>query len=214
MIRIFIALLLFIPAIGQAAEVVQVEQPSPFEITNLEGVSTERWFVGQLEDFPETFEFELTEPTVFKAQVMVPAGTPDAERTSLITIKEVARGVEEVMRRTARSETWESFTDPVSGLEFIESNYYEDRLEPGVYRIEVSNPDNAGYYVLKLGNEEASRGYFGTIKDIKTLRAGLGLGPVGTYTNMHVIVPPLLLVTVLIGAWWLWRRRKNSVDEQ
>ncbi len=210
MIRIFILGLVLFPATALAGEVILVEQPSPFEISTLEEVTTERWLVGELDDFPQTFEFELTEPTVFRAQVMVPAETDVTNRISLIAIKEVERGVEEVMRRTATSETWEPFADPISGLEFIESTYYEDRLEPGVYRIEVSTPDNAGYYVLKLGTKEVSRGYFGTYRDIMNLRSGLGLSTAPTHMNVYVALPPLLIVTVVVGAWWFWRRRNSS----
>jgi hypothetical protein len=123
----------------------------------------------------------------------------------------VERGVTEVMRRTAGKVEWLDFVDDVSGLSFKESPVYNDRLESGVYRVEVSNPTNVGRYVLKLGYEKDEGGYFNTLADIKTLRNELGFSTFGMVTNKYIFVPLFLIITVLFFSWF-WYRRKSVLS--
>ena len=204
---IFLAFIFLVVPVGVFAyDAVSVLQPSPFDISELKDVTTEQWFVGELDNFPHTFQFILTEPTTLNVQVMSPEGVSETEKVSVLMIKEVERGVTEVMRRSAGKEEWAAFTDETSGLIFAESPVYNDRLEPGVYRAEVSNAENLGRYVLKLGYEDDGGGYLDTLKDIKTLRNGLGLNTVGMIGNKYVYVPLFALGTPLFFLWWYRRR--------
>ena len=183
---IFIFFLLLFPTGVFAYETVQVTQPSPFEISELKDVTTEQWFVGELNDFPHTFEFLLTEPTMIRAE----------------------RGVTEVMRRTLDKVEWSDFKDTVSGLHFSESTLFNEQLEPGVYRIEVSNPKNIGRYVLKLGYEDDHGGYFNTLKDIKTLRNGMGKSTFGMVVNKYVYIPLFALFTLIFFVWFWYKKKR------
>lgn len=209
MIRLFVLVLLLVPVSGFAYEAIEVVQPSAFEISTVKEVSAEQWFVGELDNFPHTFEFLLTEPTSLRVQVMQLAGEAEPNCLSLIAIREVTRGVEEVMRRSCEDATWEPFSDPVSKLDFVENQYYEDKLEAGIYRVEVSSPDNQGRYVLKWGTENTASGYFATLKSINTLRSGLGLSPVGILGSKYVFVP--LFVIFSLGFFgWYWHRKQTD----
>lgn len=200
------------PGVMYAYDAVAVDQSSPFEISHVQDVTTEQWFAGTFDDFPHTFEFVLVEPTTINAQVMYPADISGIEKVSVIIIKEVERGVTEVMRRSAGKVDWTEFTDPVSGLRFYESPMYNDRLDAGVYRIEVSNPENIGRYVLKLGYEDGNEGYFNTLKDIKTLRNALGFNTIGMITNTYVFVPLFLILTVLFFLWFWYQQKQLRVQ--
>ncbi len=207
---IFIFILFLFPIFPQgvfAYEAATVEQPSPFKISELKDVTTEQWFVGELNNFPHTFEFLLTEATTFKVQVMYSEDSLATEQMSVLMVKEAERGVTEVMRRTADKVEWTAFTDPVSGLHFYENPIFDDRLEAGVYRVEVSNPNNVGRYVLKIGYEDDNGGYFNTLKDIKTLRNGLDLNTFGMIGNKYVYVPLFALVSVIFFSWFWFKRR-------
>ena len=205
---IFIFFLLLFPTGVFAYETVQVTQPSPFEISELKDVTTEQWFVGELNDFPHTFEFLLTEPTMIRAQVMYLSNNSNAEKLSVIMVKEAERGVTEVMRRTLDKVEWSDFKDTVSGLHFSESTLFNEQLEPGVYRIEVSNPKNIGRYVLKLGYEDDHGGYFNTLKDIKTLRNGMGKSTFGMVVNKYVYIPLFALFTVIFFVWFWYNKKR------
>ncbi len=207
---IFTFILFLFPVGVFAYETVAVDQPSPFKISELKDVTTEQWFVGELDNFPHTFEFLLTEGTTLNVQVMYPEGALDPEKISVLLVKKAERGVTEVMRRTADKVEWTAFTDPISGLSFNENPTFNDRLEPGVYRLEVSNPNNIGRYVLKLGYEDDNGSYLNTLKDIKTLRNGLGLGTIGMIGNKYVYVPLFALLTLIFFAWFWYRRKITS----
>lgn len=202
--------LFLFPSSVLAYETTIVDQPSPFEISELTDVTTEQWLVGNLDDFPHTFEFVLTEPTTINIQVMYPQSASATEKMSVLMVKEAERGVTEVMRRTQDKVEWGAFTDPISGLNFNINPLFDDRLEPGVYRVEVSNPVNVGYYVLKIGYQDDNGGYFNTLKDIKTLRNGLGLNTIGMIGNKYVFVPIFALVTLVFFGWFWYQRKSRS----
>lgn len=210
--RLFLVALLLSPLSTFAYEVVSVEQPSPFEISTIDQVSEEQLFVGTLSEFPHTFEFTVTEPTRLQVQALVPVGTAGEQRMSLIAIKEVERGVKEVMRRTNNAVEWGPYEDDVSGLAFEASPAFDEEIEPGVYRVEVSNAQNLGTYVLKLGYENTAGGYFLTVKNIYALRTLLGYGGVGIVFNMYVAIPLFFMFSVGFFLWW-WRRHTKLTSE-
>lgn len=202
-------MLVCLPLAAQAYDTKALAPASPFDIVTVDEVTKSQWLVGELDDFPHTIEFTFTKPTRLDVQVMVPKGTPPELRTSLIVIKEEARGVSEVMRRTAQSEEWTAYTDPTSGLEFERSSRFDSELNPGVYRLEVNNPVNQGQYVLQLGYEDTSGGYFTTVANIAELRNLLGYSTVGMIGNRYIFVPLMVLIAGAGGVWW-YRRRKTA----
>ena len=205
--RSLILILCFaLPGVAAAYEVVTMEPENSFAIETVEDVSAQRLFVGELDDFPHTFEFFLTDPTLFSAQALAVPDTESGLLPSLILVREVTRGVEEVMRRTASDVEWEPMREPVSALDFIGSPSFETELEPGVYRLEVSNPVNEGQYVLAFGNEPHRAGYFARIGEIMELRRGLGLSGVGVIANRQVYIPLFALLSLGFFGYWYWRR--------
>lgn len=203
---LFLALFLFVLALPALAyEPVWVELTTPFELYDIEDINAEAWFVGTLNEFPHTFEFSLSESTVLEVQLMVPADTPERSRTSLIVVREVTRGVEEVMRRTADKETWVPFTDSKSKLDFTESSQYVGELTPGTYRLEVSNPVNQGRYVLKMGSVDTG-GYFNTVGDIMALRSYLDHSSVGIILNPYIFMPLFILLSLGFFGWYFRRK--------
>jgi hypothetical protein len=67
-------------------------------------------------------------------------------------------GVAEVGRLKANEIVWEKTRDSVLGLSFLKSKAFESEIGPGIYRIEVSTPDNVGKYMLTIGEERVSSG--------------------------------------------------------
>jgi len=190
-----------------AATIETVELPTPFELATVESLTEPNVRVGELSGFPHTFEFSLSEATEVFLEVWVPASAPEAERVSLIAVEEIERGVREVMRRPA-SNDWEKFTDPVSGLAFERGVRYEETLAAGTYRVEVSNAENAGQYVLTLGEPTADLGYLETISVAQGIRTGLGYSPFSILGHPNILVPLFALLSFGFFGWWFWRRKR------
>lgn len=210
MVRFLVLLLICSPLLAQAYEVREADQSSPFELTTIEDVEAERWFVGRLNDFPHTYEFSLDAPATLSLRVMVPPSADKSELASLIVIREVTRGVEEVARRTAENEVWDEYQDPVSRVTLQASPSLQAELSAGVYRVEVSNPDNYGVYVLAWGSEDHT-GYLGKIYNAVKLRSLLEVPVVGVVQSKYVYMPLLIMMSFSFCIFW-WRRR-GHVDK-
>ncbi len=199
-------LFLLLPAFSFAYEATKTDQTNPFELLVVEDITANVWYVDTLNDFPHTFEFLLTEPTAFTAQVMTLSDADVVERPSLILVKEVNRGVEEVMRRTGTTATWEDFQDPVSNIQFVQSESFTQTLEPGVYRFEVSNPDNSSVYVLKVGTDNPA-GYGTNVRNVFLLRSELGFSTLGSFFNGYILMPLFILFSIVFFGWFVWRKK-------
>lgn len=209
---LFFTMALFSAVTASAYEPVLMNPGSPFELYTIEDIEQETWFVGTLNDFPHTFEFNLNESQTLSAQAMVLEDVEANSYVSLIAVQEVERGVAEVMRRGAGKESWQEFQDTKSKIHFMEGQVFEAELEPGVYRLEVSNPINQGTYVLKVGIEDKESGYFDTLGDIRQLRTYLGFGTFGMIGNPYVFMP--LFIAFSLGFFaWQYRKRMQKVDD-
>lgn len=203
--RIFALLsyLLILPGFA-FADYQQVVPETSFDLLTLSNPGGDELYYGELSHFPHTYQFLVTETMAFLAQVAVP---PDGnQETSLIVIKEERRGVSEVGRRTGKTETWEVSTDSVSRLDFVRSTPLVATLEPGVYRLEVSSPDNTGKYLLQI-NQQPELSYFEEVSVIFKLHSFFGSGFLGTLVVPAVWIP--LVVLLLIGCLWYWRKQKS-----
>ncbi len=186
------------------AAVAEFEPKDSFELGIIQSSESNQVVIGELANFPHTWEFVVTEKSFFKAQLSV---RPDGnQRSSLILIKEEKRGVSEVGRRAGKNESWQEYQDDVSELRFTRSNELVAELSPGVYRIEVSSPKNEGQYRLDI-NQTADISYFQSLDQIFALHGYFGSGYLGTIVTWQVYLPIILLV---LSAVWLYRRHKYA----
>ncbi len=201
-----------VPSLVLANALVSHEGVTPYEITPLQAITQTQYLVGTLQDFPEMYEFSLDVETPIALSLRYPqvADAASAEQEpslNVIIIRVVEpRGVEEVARMNAAEVSWESVRDPLSGLVYLQGPTYTDTLPPGMYRIEVSTPDNNSPYLMVLGGESLSFGekfrlvgglydFYGVSK-IGMLRSPLLLYPIGSIFLLGMIV-----------ATWYYRRR-------
>ncbi len=96
--------------------------------------------------------------------------------------------------------------DAVLGLSFLRSQKFEAKIGMGVYRVEVSTPDNIGSYLLTVGEEHASPGYFATLADIYMIQRFFGKSPLALFRSSYVYYPigSLILLGLL---YYTWRNR-------
>lgn len=210
---IFFSFLLMGSALPAYAHVpLVVTQDSLYDITTIEDPELSQAFYGSLADFPHTYEIRADEPFHLYAEVLV----PDIESTQNIVNGIVVRAtgqkgrVEEVARLLAKDATWESFYEPWGGDTYRKGAVFEKDLERGVYRIEVSTPDNRQKYVLVVGKREDSGGigYFETIGRIADVKTFFGKSKIRVIESPLVYIPLLLSILLVVGLWY-WRRRKK-----
>lgn len=157
---------------------------------------------GELQGYPHTYTFALNAPATLTYQV---ATRPDGAPVSLLLVKQENRGVSLVLRQAVASTERTVERDRRMGLRLATMPTSEVALEPGLYRLEVSNPTNQGRYQLAI-NGGSQEGFWATIGSSFAVHAFYGSWP-GAFGNWRV----LLLISLLGGviAWW-WRRKAIS----
>ena len=118
----------------------------------------------------------------------------------------------EVARLLAKDATWESFYEPFGGDSYRKGGEYETDLEPGVYRVEMSTPDNLTKYVFVIGKNESSGGvgYFEMIGRIMDVKAFFGKSRIFVIESPYVYVP----IGILLIAYGVYRWRKGRRDRE
>lgn len=211
--RFFIPLLFFcIASFVYAHTPFLVTQTSLHDITRIDEPENSRAFYGELTGFPHTYEIRAEKPFHLFTQVLVPDIDSSKNNISGIIIREVEGSgqVKEVARLLAKDALWDSFYEPFGGDSYRNGGTFEKDVGPGVYRIEVSTPDNLEKYVLAVGKIEGKGdiGYFETIQRIAEVKVFFGKSKLLVVQSPFVYVPLCILTLILVGfAIWFYRRR-------
>jgi len=164
-------------------------------------------YLGLLAGDPHMYEFTIGETATLLLQVVqLSAGTPIP--FSLIAVRENTQnaGVVEVGRLRANDISWENSRDSKLGLTFAYSPTFEAEIGPGVYRVEVSTPENAGAYMLVIGSEEVSVGYFQTLADVRMIQKFFGASIFRMLLSSYILYP-LGIVVLSLLFYFTWRNR-------
>lgn len=180
----------------------------PYEVVGLNTpITLQSEYLGELVGDPHMYEFTTGEDTTLTLTIsQLETETPLL--LSLIAVKENNHnaGVAEVGRLSAKDITWEVVDDAVLGLSFLRSQQFKAQIGMGVYRVEVSTPDNFGPYMLTVGEEVVSPGYFSTLADIRIIQRFFGKSPLALLQSSYVYYP--LGSLILIGLfYYTWRNR-------
>lgn len=201
--RIFLLLLLAFPVMVSA--VTFTEQADPFAITQWTNITKTETYYSTLGGFPHTYEFIVTASTTFNATLSYKRSD---DPVSLILVREQARGVAEVTR--IDGQTAEGDRDRVLGVRLRTLPPVATELTPGIYRLEVSNPDNNGRYQLQVGTTEVSRSYWQTIKDTFAVHGFYGWSITALFTWR--ILLPIGVVIVLYCLYQEWRKQSEATE--
>lgn len=189
-----------------------VEQKAILDIDRIDDPTLSQAFYGTLEGFPHTFEIRAKESFQLYVEVLIPDTETATENVSGIIIRETGQKgrVLEVTRMPAQDASWESFYEFWGGDSYRKGGTYKADVEAGVYRIEVSTPDNEAPYVLVVGTREdfGSIGYFETIARMIEVKAFFGK------SKLAVILSPLVYIplggTLIVIGVFFWYRRRTS----
>ncbi len=206
----FLTLLALLPLGDVSAHVpVIVDQTSLHDIEAINDPTLSQAFYGTLDAFPHTYEIRAKEPFSLHVEVLIPDTLKATEDVSGIIIKETGKQgrVIEVSRLLASDATWESFYEPWGGDRYRRGGTYTASVEAGVYRIEVSTPDNNTPYVLVIGDREdfGTLGYFETIGRFMEVKQFFGKSSFMVIASPLVFVPLFIFLTFLV--YFIYRKR-------
>lgn len=176
------------------------EPLSDFDVKKLTDIQNETIY-GILDGAPHTFTFSVREKMTLSIQVSVSEKEEDKD-VSLILVKQEKRGVSEVGRMSGKNSEWIKEYSPTLAVTFIEGSELVYALDAGVYKIEVSSPNNDRGYRLVLGKGKPS--FF---SEIFTARKVFGLSVFSSIFSSY-IVSFLLIVFGFIG----YRKYKKYVS--
>ena len=193
-----------------------VEQKTLHDIVTIDEPEVSQAFYGAMQDFPHTYEIRAQEPFHLFVQVLVPDISSSKNIVSGIIIKEKAGSgrVEEVARLLAKDAAWESFFEPWGGDSYRSGGTFEKDVPAGVYRIEVSTPNNQEKYVLVVGKKETfgTIGYFETIGRISDVKVFFGKSRILIIESPLVYIP-LSIILLGVFMYWYFKRHPRSMRE-
>jgi hypothetical protein len=168
----------------------------------------EQEFLGILENFPVMYE--LTSDITFDLKIKLRQLAEDNPfPLNLIVVRDDTEngGVIEMARLNQETDKWQTVSDSLLAMDFLESREVTLNVPPGTYRIEVSTPDNIGSYMMIIGEEPTRVGYFKTLANIRETHNNFG------YTVLHMVLTPYVYyplgILILLWAFYYLRRYKK-----
>ena len=166
-------------------------------------------YVGELIGDPHMYEFVSGEEKPLSITVsQLETDTPIP--FSLIVVRENNQnaGVVEVGRLRSKDVVWAKVNDSVLGLNLLLSQTFTTTIGSGMYRIEVSTPENFGRYMLTIGTKPVSPGYFATLGDIRLIQKAFGKSIFAMFASSYVYYPlGCLVLSLLLFVTWKYRKR-------
>jgi hypothetical protein len=173
-----------------------------YEVIKIEGDPyIERSYLGDLEEFPDMYE--LTTDVAIKLKVeLKQRSTKKAVPFGLIMVRQNNDdgGVTEIIRQNQPLTDWKENRNAMLGMTFLGSEVIEKDIAPGTYRIEINTPDNKGPYMLTIGEEPVSSGYFKALLQIAKTQYHFGVTPFGLLASSYVYYT-LGIIIVLYGIY-------------
>ncbi len=207
------SLLLILVGFSQADayELTVTEVSKPYEIVSITEVPQyEHVYLGELNNFPVMYEFIAAEPFTLTAklsQLDNSEAYPLKLSLMIVRLNDNGGGVTEITRFNPSSENWKKRKDPILGLSFLDSNSISKEVDAGVYRIEVSTPENTGRYSLLLGNEKGEFvGYFKTLSQVRVIQKFYGTSVLKILTSSYVYYPlGIIFMLFMFRKTWKYR---------
>lgn len=176
----------------------------------IEDVREARVWYGNLNEFPHTYTFTVTESTPFYAEIRMPTTQEERDTVSLILIKIPIgnKRVTEIGRVRGPDTVWETQFD-IRRMEWYRYGpKLETILEPGTYRFEVHSANNHELYAVRLGTEAAHRwSYIAFVSELWAIHRFTDSFVFLKLATPAVVVPML----ALLGTVYYWRRRREVV---
>lgn len=186
------------------------EPSQTYAVIPMEGdLYIEREYLGNLNDFPDLYEF--TSEVAFTLQLSLRQRASGEVPFGLILVRQNENdgGVTEMVRHIQPLAEWTEITDSVLGVTFLEGATLVRDIEPGTYRIEVSSADNKGDYMLIVGDESVQTGFFTTLTDVYKIQRHFGYSPLRMLFSSYIYYL-LGIIFVSCGIYYTWKYKNNG----
>jgi hypothetical protein len=111
-------------------------------------------FYATLRGEPDQYQITANKEFDLYLNILVP-DLPDIRKDYTIEVIRVNDGQSvHLYELDGKQHDWTTFFEPFAGDNYYQGPESEKALPAGIYRIRVSNPDNAGKYVLSVGRQE------------------------------------------------------------
>lgn len=171
-------------------------------------VDEQQLHLGILEGQPHLYSFTIEATTTLTVAVWT-LPKDSAPKPTLLMVKDnPIRGVESVFRASGTETEWSGKRDHDSQIEYMVGGSFSHEVTPGVYRVEVSTPENIDRYIFVVGENDTSS-WWQRVRSVYTLETFAGYGW-WYMVRSPLVYRPLILMSVIAGAIWYWRRRMNG----
>ncbi len=211
-LRPLACLVVLLPISVLAAGPIVHDPQRPYEPLPVDAeIEKEQLYLGELTGDPHMYEVSLTEEKEFSIKLLqldLPTTTP----FSFILVRDNGnnRGVSEIGRVRGQEVVWKSYRDSTFALRFKQGLEYSSTLSPGVYRFEISTPDNFGKYLIILGTDQPESGYFEDIGYISAVQRFFDYSALRIMLSSYVLYPigSVIIIILIMGTWYMTRRPK------
>ena len=169
------------------------EPDKPYAVVPIDGdIEHNQTHLGSLENYTIMYEVDVSKSstlTVGLSQLVQGSTEPISFGLMVVKLDAQGGGVTEVVRFNPSKEDWMVTKDKSVGLTFGNSEVITKELEEGIYRIEVSTPNNQGKYVLRLGDDVEGSGYFENLSRAYNIQKFFGYSVLRMLTVPTVYYP-------------------------
>jgi hypothetical protein len=216
-VLVFCIVCLFAVPFVSAHELLVTSVEKPYEVVELEfGIEEGQAHLGSLENFPIMYQFPVDSTTTISIslkQKYNEATDPLLLGLMLVRKDDRGGGVSEVVRFNPQADNWTRVKDKSLGLSLWESDVVVEDIEKGSYRLEVSTPVNQGRYLLNLGQDEKSDGYFQAVSHARTTQDFFGYSILRMLTSSLIYYPlGIIFLIFIINRTWKLRKMITHVD--
>ena len=214
--KFYLAVLLTVPffiffaPIVSAFEAVPVSPRIPYEAITIDArIAMMRSYLGELTGDPHMYEFTIGESQTIALKIKQRDGELLPLSVIIVKARDNDRGVREIGRVSGQASTsWQSVYDGVLGIPLIEGGAFTADLEAGVYRVEVSTPENIGKYLLAIGTEDSESSYFASVAAVYRTQHFFDYSPFRILRSSYIYYPiGIMLLLTLIFFTWRYRQK-------
>jgi len=195
-----------------AYEVLQHTTEVPYDVFLIESKPpTQQLFIGELQDFPEMYKIDSSEPFLLTVQIRaLPNDGMSSPKLNGIIVRQKDGSVEEVVRLNSTDITWGKGRDYLTGLLYLVGETFSQEVSAGVYHIEVSAPQNIGKYILVVGSQPLAVGYFTSLGAVSKMYLFYGTSRIFMLRSPIVYYPVGIIILLgLIGITWRWQHGRK-----
>ncbi len=180
----------------------------PYKVVVLEtNPEVKQTLLGILAGYPDMYEVVSDSPFTLTLTLKQLEATATPTPFSLIVVQENERrrGVTEIARLNPDPAVgWVKNYDSQLALTLLEAEPVSVALGAGIYRFEISTPENIGRYLVEMGSQSAGSGYFASISRVRLIHDFFDVSAWRLLQSSLIFYPlvSMVLLVLVVLTWW------------